>query len=55
MQKKKFDEVKRLAEDGDTWRKMTYTNLLTQKMAHDDDDDRQTATTHVYTMKQRTS
>jgi len=33
-QKKKYDEVKRLAEDRDTWRKMTQ-NLLTQKMAHE--------------------
>jgi len=38
MQKKKYDEVKRLAEDRDSWRKTTH-QLLTQKMAYDDDDD----------------
>jgi len=37
MQNKMYDEVKRFAGDRDTWRRR-YTNLLTQKIAHDDDE-----------------
>ena len=41
LDKTKYQEVKRLAENRKTWRKMTHqhTNLLTEKMATDDDDE----------------